>query len=186
MPRSFRLLNFSPVNFTRSSVVVVLLASACALITSKSRARAQDTANPKSDTSQLSGQTPPLSAADAKKLKNPVPFTKKSIAQGRAIFVRNCTMCHGADGKATEDVVGNATDLTAPKLWRNGTSDDEIFRDIRDGTGEMPAFKSQIHPEGDLWNLVNFVRSLWPESMRPALQESDTNEPAPNKNQEKE
>ena len=173
-------------NSRKRGVIVLLLASATVLATSTMLTAAQDAAKPKSETSQLNSQTPPLSLADAKKLKNPVPFTKKSIAQGRNVFIRNCTMCHGADGKATEDVVGNATDLTSPKLWRNGTSDGEIFRDIRDGVGEMPAFKSQIHQEEDLWNLVNFVHSLWPESMRPALQDSGSSEPSSSKNQEQE
>ena len=114
------------------------------------------------------------SAADAKKLKSPVPYTKKSIAQGRAVFARMCTSCHGADGKAAVDVVADATDLTDPKVWRSGTSEGEIFRNIRDGAGaSMPAFKSQIRQEEDMWHLVNFIRSLWPESMRPALQESN-------------
>jgi mono/diheme cytochrome c family protein len=178
--------NFNPVNLRRFGVAVVILASVCVLVISTSRATAQDTAKSKADTSQVNSQSAPLSVADAKKLKNPVPFTKKSIAQGRAVYMRNCTMCHGSDGKATEDVVSNATDLTSPKLWRNGTSDGEIFRDIRDGVGEMPALKSQIHQAEDLWNLVNFVRSLWPESMRPALQESGADEPPANKNQEQE
>ena len=166
---------------TRSSAALLLLGSALILANTTSRAIAQDAAKP-----QLNSQTPPLSLEDAKKLKNPVPFTKKSIAQGRNIYMRNCTSCHGADGKATEDVVANASDLTSPKLCRNGTSDGEIFRDIRDGVGEMPAFKSQIHQEEDLWNLVNFVHSLWPESMRPALQESGSGETPSNKTQEKE
>lgn len=173
-------------NSRRRSVAVLLLASATALAASTSGVGAQNAAKLKSETSQLNSQTPPLSLADAKKLKNPVLFTKKSIAQGRSVFMRNCTMCHGADGKATEDVVGNATDLTSPKLWRNGTSDGEIFRDIRDGVDEMPAFKSQIHQEEDLWNLVNFIHSLWPESMRPALQDSGTGEPSLSKSQEQE
>jgi mono/diheme cytochrome c family protein len=162
---------------------MLLLTSATVLATSTALRAAQEAAKPKSDTRQLDSQTPPLSLADAKKLKNPIPFTKKSIAEGRSVYMRNCTSCHGADGKATEDVVANATDLTSPKLWRNGTSDGEIFRDIRDGAGEMPAFKSQIHQEDDLWNLVNFVHSLWPESMRPALQDSGAGEPSPSKNQ---
>jgi hypothetical protein len=34
----------------------------------------------------------------------------------------------------------------------------------------MPPFKSQFQKEEDLWHLVNFIRSLWPESMRPKLQ----------------
>jgi len=112
-----------------------------------------------------------LTSEEAKKLKSPIPFSKESIARGRAIFARNCTACHGNDGKSEVDVVANATDLTEPKLWRSGTAEGEIFRSIRDGAGDtMPPFKSQLQKEEDLWHLVNFIRSLWPESMRPKLQ----------------
>jgi cbb3-type cytochrome c oxidase subunit III len=115
----------------------------------------------------------PLTVADAKKLTSPVPYTKKSISQGRSLFARNCTGCHGADGKATVDVVADATDLTSPKFWKNGTTDGEIFRSIREGQGaSMPTFKNQLKEE-DIWHLVNYIRSLWPESTRPPLQEDD-------------
>lgn len=112
-----------------------------------------------------------LTTDEAKKLKSPIPFSKESISRGRAIFARNCTACHGNDGKSEVDVVANATDLTDPKLWRSGTTEGEIFRSIRDGAGDtMPPFKSQLPKEEDPWHLVNFIRSLWPESMRPKLQ----------------
>ena len=111
----------------------------------------------------LSGQDGKLSSEAAKKLKNPIPFTKKSIAQGRDTFLRNCVGCHGDNGKALIDVVADATDLTDPKAYRDGTSEGEIFRSIRDGAGaSMPSFKSQIEKEDDLWHLVNFIHSLWP------------------------
>jgi len=121
---------------------------------------------------QATDQSAPLSVADAKKLKSPIPFTKKSITRGRTLFMGTCTACHGMDGKAQVDVVADATDLTSPKLWRNGTTEGEIFKSIRDGAGTgMPPFKFQIHQDEDLWNLVNYIRSLWPESARPQLQE---------------
>jgi mono/diheme cytochrome c family protein len=121
----------------------------------------------------MPGSDDKLSVADAKKLKSPIPFTKKSIAEGRSLYMRaSCTGCHGADGKATVDVVADATDLTDPTLWKNGTTEGEIYRSIRDGEGaSMPAFKTQLHGEDDIWRLVNFIRSLWPESARPPLQE---------------
>ncbi len=53
-----------------------------------------------------------LTKQDAQKLKNPVANTKKSIAQGRATFMQNCTMCHGENGKAEGSLVADATDLT--------------------------------------------------------------------------
>ena len=119
----------------------------------------------------LAGQDDRLSADAAKKLKNPVAFTKKSIAQGRDTFLRNCVGCHGDNGKAQIDVVANATDLTDPKAYKDGTSDGEIFRSIRDGAGaSMPSFKSEIDKQDDLWNLVNFIHSLWPVDQQPPLQ----------------
>jgi len=105
-------------------------------------------------------------------MAGPFPYTRKSITQGRGVFARYCVACHGNDGKATVDVVADATDLTAPKTWKHGTSAGEIYRSIRDGQGaSMPAFKTQIQKDDDLWHLVNFIQTLWPESMRPALQE---------------
>jgi mono/diheme cytochrome c family protein len=113
-----------------------------------------------------------LTRDDAAKLKTAVPYTKKSINAGRATFLQNCTSCHGEDGKAEGSLIASATDLTTPSLYKSGSSEGEIFRSIRDGAGDqMPAFKSQLASETDIWNLVNFIRSLWPESMRPALQE---------------
>ncbi len=118
-----------------------------------------------------------MSSAEAKKLKSPTPYTKKSIAQGRVTFARYCTTCHGPDGKAQVDVVADATDLTSPGSFKSGTSEGEIFRSIRDGAGEtMPPFKTQISGDADLWHLVNYIRSLWPESMRPTLEEDKSKE----------
>jgi len=119
----------------------------------------------------VSGDAPAkLTRDDAQKLKNPVANTKKSINRGRVIFMQNCTSCHGEDGKAEGSLVASATDLTSPQLYKSGTSEGEIFHSIRDGAGDqMPAFKSQIDSEADIWNLVNFIRSLWPEATRPAV-----------------
>jgi mono/diheme cytochrome c family protein len=113
-----------------------------------------------------------LTREDAQKLKNPVANTKKSIDRGRVIFMQNCTTCHGENGKAEGSLIADATDLTSPSLYKSGTSEGEIFHSIRDGAGDqMPAFKSQLDSETDIWNLVNFIRSLWPASKRPAVQD---------------
>ncbi len=116
-----------------------------------------------------------LTVAEARKLKNPIPYTLKSIGRGHVVFSRNCTGCHGADGKAALAAMAEATDLTSPKLYKHGTTEGEIFRSIRDGAGDqMPPFKSQIEKENDIWHLVNFIRSLWPAAERPPLQEDKT------------
>lgn len=122
---------------------------------------------------QAPGDAPAkLTREDARKLKDPVPYSKKSIDRGRVTFMQNCTTCHGEDGKAQGSLIADATDLTTPSLYKSGTTDGEIFRSIRDGAGDqMPAFKSQLDSETDVWNLVNFIHSLWPASMRPALED---------------
>jgi mono/diheme cytochrome c family protein len=129
-----------------------------------------------------SGQssTTPLSEEAVKALKNPVPYDRESIVRGRTLYQRYCTECHGVDGRSMVDVIANATDLTAPQLWKHGTTDGETFRSIRDGAGlSMPPYRFQIREEEDLWHLVNFIRSLWPESMRPPLQEGKPANPQP-------
>ncbi|MEW6128648.1 MAG: cytochrome c [Acidobacteriota bacterium] len=114
----------------------------------------------------------PLTQAEAKNLKSPVPYSKSSISRGRIVFMNYCTGCHGNDGKAQIDVIADATDLTQPKLWKSGAMEGEIFRSIREGAGlNMPPYKNQIRKEEDMWHLVNFIRSLWSESLRPKLQE---------------
>jgi mono/diheme cytochrome c family protein len=123
------------------------------------------------DTAEAKG-TKLLTSEQAKKLKSPVPFGKGSIARGKVLYTRECTECHGADGKSLLDVVANATDLTDPKAWKSGISEGEVFRSIRDGAGEaMPPFSEKFPKEKDLWDLTNYLRSLWPEPARPKLQE---------------
>ncbi|HLH20564.1 MAG TPA: cytochrome c [Bryobacteraceae bacterium] len=118
-----------------------------------------------------------MSPEEVRKLKNPVPFTRKSIAAGKTTFLSTCAACHGPDGKAQVDVVADATDLTNPKAYKSGSSDGEIFRSIRDGAGEtMPPFAAQLSGDTEIWNLVNYIHSLWPENMRPPLVEEKSKE----------
>ena len=113
---------------------------------------------------QVAPDAPPLSVDTAKALKSPVSSTSDSIARGKRLYqTHGCANCHGADGKALIEVVANATDLTDPSVWKNGTAEGLVFRSIRDGAGlAMPPFKTEVDSQDDLWHLVNFVRSLWP------------------------
>jgi len=151
---------------TVSIASCLLLVSGVALL---SRAAAADVATAQAEDGRLTAEA-------VKKLKNPVPFAKASLTRGRILYLRECTECHGADGKSLVDVIANATDLTEPKLWKSGTSDGEIFRSIRDGAGDaMPPFSEKFDKPEDMWHLVNYVRSLWPEAAKPRLEESPAN-----------
>lgn len=107
----------------------------------------------------------PQSAAD-EVLENPVPMSDESLAKGRTLYLRHCQTCHGYDGRALENIDFEAADLTAPSLWRFGARDGDIFRTTRDGAAEeMPPFRSQMSDE-EIWHVVNYIRSLWPEDAR--------------------
>lgn len=150
----------------RSGAQFVLLATALAVVTIGTSASLSG------DPAASKGADATLTRAAARKLKSPVPYSNASLARGKILYARACTECHGADGKSLVDVVANATDLTDPKAYRSGTSEGEIFRSLRDGAGEaMPPFAEKVSKEEDLWHLVNYLRSLWPNSARPKLVE---------------
>jgi mono/diheme cytochrome c family protein len=123
--------------------------------------------------------TSALTREAARKLKSPVPYSKASIARGKLMYLRVCTECHGADGKSQVDVIANATDLTDPKAYKSGTSEGEIYRSIKNGAGDaMPPFADRVSSEQELWDLVNYVRSLWPDSARPKLEQNTASTPS--------
>ena len=110
-------------------------------------------------------------AIDPKKLKNPLAYTRASIAKGKNVYIRaTCQECHDLDGTArVGSDLAEAADLTDPRSWKFGTTEGEVFIHIRDGTGEqMPGFKEKLKDE-QIWNLVNYIRSLGPKAMRPKL-----------------
>jgi mono/diheme cytochrome c family protein len=130
-----------------STVLIPVLALAClTLMTAAGRA-----------------QEPGGSAA-GKALKNPVASSPESIAAGKALFQKNCRFCHGTDAKGNGPMAPEGThpsNLTDDK-WDRGSTDGEIFLVISNGAGpkfDMKGFKSKM-TETEIWNVVNFVRSL--------------------------
>jgi len=57
-----------------------------------------------------------------------------------------------------------ATDLTDPDSFVYGTSETDLFANIANGTGpSMPGFLGELGGEDAVWDLVNYIRSLWGE-----------------------
>ncbi len=106
----------------------------------------------------------PGGSPEGKKLKNPAPASAESIAKGKAAFQKNCRFCHGADAKGDGPMAPEGThpsNLTDDK-WDRGATDGEIFLVIRDGAGpkfDMKGYKSKM-TEPEIWNIVNYLRSL--------------------------
>ena len=118
----------------------------------------------------VSGQLPPLSKAEAKKLKNPVEATPQSIASGRQTYTRFCVSCHGrtglGDGPGAAAVEGPVKPANlADEKWDHGSTDGEVYATIRDGVGpkfDMAAWGERVK-ETDIWNVINYIHSLAPK-----------------------
>jgi mono/diheme cytochrome c family protein len=99
---------------------------------------------------------------EAAKVKNPIEATPDSIAKGKAVYAK-CAPCHGTTG---EGGPGNDLIPAAPSLvddmWEHGSTDGEIFDNIKNGIGpdfNMVPWKDQLKDD-DIWNVVNYVRSI--------------------------
>ncbi len=110
----------------------------------------------------------PHAHPEARELSNPAAGTPESAAAGAAAYAAHCAACHGSTGRgdgalaAAAAAYGPRPSNLADPTWQHGGSDGEIFAVIRDGIGPdfaMDAFGDRL-AEADLWNLVNFLRSL--------------------------
>ncbi|MEE8128946.1 MAG: ankyrin repeat domain-containing protein [Vicinamibacterales bacterium] len=114
--------------------------------------------------------TEPHAHPDAQALTNPEPSTAESVAAGAATYARLCASCHGPTGRgdgtlaAATAAYGSLPSNFTDGIWQHGGSDGEIFVTIRDGVGpdfSMDAFRDRLR-ESDVWNLVNYLKSLSP------------------------
>jgi mono/diheme cytochrome c family protein len=103
-------------------------------------------------------------------VKNPVQPTPKSITAGRQAYMRACRQCHGPNGLGDGPLAPK--DPSPPNLtdadWIYGSSDGEIFAIISNGVGgnsEMKGHRSEMSVT-DMWNIVNYLRSIGPQTTK--------------------
>jgi mono/diheme cytochrome c family protein len=116
---------------------------------------------------QRKGGDPKLAAR-----KNPVAATPASITAGRQAYGKNCRHCHGLKGLGDGPLAPkNPKPATLiDDKWDHGPSDGEIFAVIWNGApapkSEMKGMKGTL-TEKDVWNIVNFLRSIGPKAAPP-------------------
>jgi mono/diheme cytochrome c family protein len=101
---------------------------------------------------------PPEAAAKA----NPVRASTESLAKGKKLYGYDCAMCHGKSGDGKGDMaegMKDVTDFTKPGALKDRT-DGELFYIIRNGKGDNMPPEGDRGKNDDIWNLVNYVRSL--------------------------
>ena len=93
---------------------------------------------------------------------NPVPSTEENLNQGRELYNKNCSFCHGEDGKGSP-ATGPQFYPPAPSLTdpSDPQHDSETHAVITDGiryTG-MPSFAKTMNDE-ERWKVVLWLRRL--------------------------
>jgi len=98
----------------------------------------------------------------AAKTPNPVKSSSESISSGKALWSQHCSSCHGktglGDGTKAAQLKTQPNDLTVASF--QSQSDGSIFYKISEGRDDMPSFKKKIPDANDIWDLVNYMRTL--------------------------
>ncbi|MFY9673336.1 MAG: c-type cytochrome [Terriglobales bacterium] len=139
--------SFSQSSWLRPLILIALLVLAGAV-------GAQETQSPTKPEYKI----PP---ADAQKA-NPVKPTAESVARGKKVYAIDCALCHGENGDGKGDMasdIKNIPDLTNPDVQKNAT-DGAWYYIIRHGKGDMPAEDAGRAKDEEVWNIVNYLRTL--------------------------
>lgn len=115
----------------------------------------------------ISGFTPfqkkPWIVPDAaKNKKSAVATSAESINEGKSLWAIHCKSCHGAkgmgDGPKAAQLKTEPGDFSKADV--QAQTDGSLFYKISEGREDMPSFKKKITDADDIWNIVNYVRTL--------------------------
>jgi mono/diheme cytochrome c family protein len=97
-----------------------------------------------------------------KKMANPVKADAASIAEGKSLWAKHCQSCHGktglGDGSKAAQLKTEPGDFTKDAV--QSQPDGSLFYKIQEGREDMPSFKKKIPEQEDIWNVINFMRTL--------------------------
>jgi len=95
--------------------------------------------------------------------------TPDQFAAARALYEKNCKLCHGANGEGGPVKLEDGTKLKVP-TFREGHAlkhpDSDFVKQITKGGDGMPAFGQKLKPE-EINGLVHFIRHEFQGGMMP-------------------
>jgi mono/diheme cytochrome c family protein len=118
------------------------------------------------------------------------PDNRRQVARGQAVYARHCAACHGGklEGQANWQVRLPSGRMPAPPHDASGHTwhhpDAVLFGITKHGLvpgkyappgyeSDMPAFGNVISDE-DIWAVLAFIKSSWPQEIRRAQREIDS------------
>jgi mono/diheme cytochrome c family protein len=105
----------------------------------------------------------PVKGPQAPDAKNPITPTTASLAEAKAIYNRDCALCHGNNGNGKTDVATSMSltldDWTDSKALA-GKKDGELFNLIRVGNSKMPGEDAGRAKDNVVWNLIYYIRDF--------------------------
>jgi mono/diheme cytochrome c family protein len=103
----------------------------------------------------------PVPDAAAKKA-NPVKTSSESVSAGKALYNQHCSSCHGkkglGDGSKAAQLKTHPGDFSTAAF--QSESDGSLFYKVQEGRGDMPSFKKKIPDPNEIWDVVNYMRTL--------------------------
>lgn len=100
----------------------------------------------------------------ANEIVNPLPESEAILAEGKVLYAKYCTHCHGVNGGGSMDETAKVgvVYLGVPSYSAGATaklSEGHIFHVITHGIRRMGAHGSQVQQE-DRWKIVRYVQTL--------------------------
>ena len=101
-------------------------------------------------------------------IKNPLPpLTPADSIEAARLFLINCAICHGADGKAdgplaTSGKIGGVANLASDAYIK--MADGTMYHSINYGKNNMGSYASQLDRK-QRWMIVQYIRTLQPKAV---------------------
>ncbi|WP_231590718.1 c-type cytochrome [Hymenobacter terrenus] len=95
-----------------------------------------------------------------RRLRNPLPYTKSNLEEGKVLYTRICSHCHGeaGDGQGPVGLKFKGVPNYSAGAYKT-MNDGHIYHVIQWGRNRMMPHGSQVNPE-ERWKIAMYVRVL--------------------------